>query len=88
MWVGTIKRDMNFMKTRLDFQTEVGRKSGEGWDGLLELVEKTIDKIFCSPSRPNRRHAYDQRRIECEQKGYPSKAYLRKALQKARSQHT
>jgi transposase InsO family protein len=42
---------------------------------LLELVERTIDGVYCTPTRPNRRHAYDQLRIQCEEKGHVIPSY-------------
>jgi transposase InsO family protein len=53
-------------------------------DELLELVERTIDAVYCTPSRPNRRHAYDQLRLECEQKGHivPSYPWFTKRIAK------
>jgi hypothetical protein len=37
---------------------------------LLTPVDQIIDTVYCTPSRPNRRHAYDRLRLECREKGH------------------
>jgi transposase InsO family protein len=44
-------------------------------DGLLTLVDHIIDKVYCTPTRPNKRYAYEQLRLECEQKGFFAPSY-------------
>ena len=44
-------------------------------DELLTLVDRIIDEIYCTPTRPNKRHAYEQLRLECEQKGFFAPSY-------------
>jgi putative transposase len=57
-------------------------------DALLSLVDRVIDKVYCTPTRPNKRHAYDQLRLECEQNGFlsPSTSWFNKRLS-ARSKY-
>ena len=50
-------------------------------DGLLTLVDRIINEVYCTPTRPNKRHAYDQLRLECENKFLPpSKSWFYKRL--------
>ena len=65
-----------------------GNRSPRFNDELLTLVDRVINEVYCTPTRPNRRHAYDQLRLECEQKGFfsPSKSWFNKRLS-ARSKY-
>lgn len=42
---------------------------------LLAVVDKVIDEVFCTPSRPNRRHAFDRLSLECKVNGFPVPSY-------------
>ena len=44
-------------------------------DELLKLVDRIIETVYCTPTRPNKRHAYDRLRLECEQKGHITPSY-------------
>jgi transposase InsO family protein len=52
-----------------------GNRGSHFSDEFLELVERTIDTVYCTPTRPNKRHAFDQLRIECEQKAHVIPSY-------------
>jgi len=47
-------------------------------DELVTLVDRVINEVYCTPTRPNKRHAYDQLRLACEEKGFflPSKSWF------------
>jgi transposase InsO family protein len=45
----------------------------------MDLADRVINEVFCTPSRPNKRHAYDQLKLECENKFFlPSKSWFYK----------
>jgi transposase InsO family protein len=59
-----------------------GNRGPHFGDNLLKLVDRVIDKVYCSPTRPNKRHAYDQLRLECSRTGHltPSYAWFTKRI--------
>jgi transposase InsO family protein len=51
-------------------------------DPLLTLVDRIIEEVYCTATRPSKQHTYDQLRLACEQNGFflPSKSWLNKRL--------
>ena len=50
-------------------------------DEFLALVDQEIEAVYCTPTRPNKRHAYDQLRLACENRfSPPSKSWFNKRL--------
>jgi len=52
-------------------------------DEFLTLVDQTIEAVYCTPTRPNKRHAYDQLRLACENRfSPPSRSWFYRRLEK------
>jgi len=49
---------------------------------LLALVDRIIDDVYSTPTRPNKRHAYSQLCLECERKGFvtPGKSWFNERI--------
>jgi transposase InsO family protein len=51
-------------------------------DQLLALVDRIIEEVYCTATRPNKQHAYDQLQLASEENGFflPSKAWFNKRV--------